>query len=111
MVKFITENWEIFLSAITGLGAWFGGRKLKASEDKSAAATAHSQELENLKTIREMEKQLIEDMRASVENLKAMISDYQSMILQKDTVIKEYRSVIEQQKKNLEKCKISCGMK
>ena len=50
------ENWEIITGAFASVVAFFGGRKMKKADEKTAFANAESAELENLKTVRDAEK-------------------------------------------------------
>jgi putative NADH-flavin reductase len=110
MKDFIVEYGD----KIGGLAAivlsWIGGRKLKASTDKKAAAEARNSELENLGIVRNAEKELISDMRTHLKALAEINNELKKIIQDKDLVIKEYNVIITRQKAKLKKCKESCGL-
>lgn len=104
MKELIIEHWEKLAVLVSGAFGFFGGRKIKKSNEKSA-------ELENLKTIREMEKQLVDDTKKQVEELREMIGSLQEIINQKDIIISEQEEIIKTQRKQLDKCKTQCKIK
>ena len=110
MKDFIVSHWDNIALALSGIAAWFGGRKIKESTDKKAAAEAKNSELENLGIVREAEKQLIGDMREHLRELAEINNELKKIIDDKDMVIKEYKLVINKQKATLKKCKESCGI-
>jgi putative NADH-flavin reductase len=110
MKDFIVEYREIIGGCVGIVLSWIGGRKLKASTDKKAAAEARNSELENLGIVREAEKQLIGDMRTHLKELAEINNELKKIIDDKDMVIKEYNVIITRQKAKLKKCKESCGL-
>lgn len=101
MKHWVVENKEWVIGVITGFFGWFGSQKMKKSNEKSA-------ELENLKTIREMEKELVEDTKKQVEELREMVSEMQKIIDDKDRIISEQRKLINLQNQQLQICKEKC---
>ena len=61
-MEFLIDNKELLLSALTGIIAFVTGRKTKKINEKSA-------ELQNLETVRVVEKQLLQDMREQIDKL------------------------------------------
>ena len=102
MKQFLVENREWLIGVVTTITAWFGGRRLKKSNEKNA-------ELQNLLTIREMEKQLVEDARKNSEELREIIKEMQDIIDNKDNVIKEQKALLLKQRKALERYKNKYG--
>lgn len=102
MKHFLLENNEWLIGIVTTIMAWFGGRKLKNSNEKNA-------ELQNLLTIREMEKQLVEDARQNSEELREIIKEMQDIIDNKDNVINEQKALLLKQRIELEKYKKKYG--
>lgn len=105
------EYLEFIMPSLTAIIAFFSGREIQKANTKKAVEDAKNSELQNLSTVREAEKQLIGDMRTHLQELAEINNELKNIIAQKDAVIKEYKQVIEQQKKNLEKCKVQCGLK
>ena len=95
MKNFLLENKEWLIGIVTTVVAWIGGRGLKKSKEKSA-------ELQNLLTIREMEKQLVEDAVKNSEELREVIKEMQEILENKDNVIKEQKTLLLKQRKELE---------
>lgn len=99
MQNFLTNNWETLASigggVISGVIGFFSGQKMKKNNEKSA-------ELENLKTVRDMEKQLILDYKEQVTEFRQLIDDLQLIIDEKDDIIKKQQLKIAKQKKELE---------
>jgi hypothetical protein len=62
MNTFIAKNWEFIVGVIGSLGIFFSGLKLKFHNEKTT-------ELENLKTVRIIEKDLLNDMKIQIEEL------------------------------------------
>ncbi|MCT4665606.1 MAG: hypothetical protein N4A45_10270 [Flavobacteriales bacterium] len=96
MKHWIIENKEWIAGSIATLSAWFGGRKLKKTNEKSA-------ELENLKTLREIEKEVVTETRNYVDELMEIIKN-------KDKIIEEQKKIISRQREQLQKCKVSCNI-
>jgi len=103
MIEFIKNYWDNIFLALSAIAAWFTGRKIQASTNKEAEANAVGVELGNLKTVREVEKQLLEDMRANILELMRMLNE-------QEVVIRESRLLIARQIKQLEKCKSDCKL-
>lgn len=83
MGKFLIENWQIIIGAIGTGGAWFGAQKLQKINAKTT-------ELENLKTVREMEKGLIADMETQIEKLKTNNNVLQGIVNEQNKLINKY---------------------
>ena len=98
MDSFIKDNWQAVGGLVGMVATFFGGRRIKKSNAKSA-------ELENLAAVRDMEKQLIEDYREQLNEFRKLIDDMQIFINEKDLIIKEQRVKIAEQQKQLLKCK------
>ena len=110
MKEFIIQYGDKIGGFIAIVLSWIGGRKLKASTDKKAAAEARNSELENLGIVREAEKELISDMRTHLKALGEINDELKLIIKDKDTVIREYNIIMTRQKAKLKKCKESCGV-
>tara|TARA_R110002124_G_scaffold148927_9_gene314603 strand:- start:5669 stop:5968 length:300 start_codon:yes stop_codon:yes gene_type:complete len=91
----IVENKEWLVGLVTTVGAFFGGRKMKKNNEKSA-------ELENLKVIREMEKELIADAKSHIEELRKIIDH-------KDGIIEDQKKIIAKQERFLNLYKSKYG--
>lgn len=58
----IAENWQQISLAISGIIAFFAGRKTKKNAEQSG-------ELQNIEKVREIEKALLEDMEEQIKKL------------------------------------------
>jgi hypothetical protein len=105
MIDLIKSHWDNIFLALSAVAAWFTGRKIQASTNKEAEANAVGVELQNLKTVREVEKQLLEDMQENVTNLLAINTELKGIISQLETVIKESKAIISKQNKEIARCK------
>ena len=94
MKNFLIENKEWLIGLIASISAFFGGRKMKKSNEKSA-------ELQNLATIREMEKQLFDDMEERFDKLQQINTDLQNLISQQKIIISEQKIIITKQNRFL----------
>ena len=95
-MNFIEENWQGLLGVIGTAGAYVGGLKMRKQNE-------HTKDLENLSTIRLMEKQLIEDSRAAADELREIITEMKALIAQKDAIISSQNDIIRKQKRILNK--------
>lgn len=75
--KFLIENWQIIAGLIGSAVAYKGGLHIQQTNEKTA-------ELENLKTVREMEKGLVDDMKAQVDKL-VEVNDYLKRLVEEQT--------------------------
>ena len=102
MKDFIIDNKEWLIGVVASISAYFGGRKTRKSNEKSA-------ELQNLGTIRDLEKELVEDAINQIEELREIIEVNKAIIEQKDAIIKEQEKIIAQQNKFLDLYKKKYG--
>jgi len=61
-MDFIQNNWKIIAEMIGGIVIFFAGRKSKKQSEKT-------DELENIKIVRQIEKDLLDDMREEIKEL------------------------------------------
>lgn len=73
MGKFIVENWEGIAALFGTAVSFFVGRKSKKNTETSG-------ELENIKVVREIEKDLLTDMRERVTELIAIGNEQEILI-------------------------------
>jgi len=92
MIKFLIENWLGISGTVGTAIAWIGSVAYKRQQDKNSAK---STELENIKTVRLIEKELLIDMQGQVDKL-IEINAY-------------LRKVNEEQSKDLIKYKLKYG--
>jgi len=98
ILKFIFENIELFIGlATTFLGYWFGA-KTRKNQEKSG-------ELQNLITLRQVEKQLIKDMKDSIKEYQEVIINLNAIIDKKDKIITRLKNIVDKQQKELNKYK------
>lgn len=98
ILKFIIDNIELFIGLITTfLGYWFGS-KTRKNQEKSG-------ELQNLITLRQVEKQLINDMKNSIKEYQEVITNLNAIIEKKDEIIARLKAIVDKQQKELEKYK------
>ena len=95
MKVFLYENWQYLITIIGSAIAYVVGDTRGKRQRK---ANDRSSELENLKTVREMEKQIVDDVKAKVEELREINSGLQTLIDQKDEIIDKQQEVIDQQR-------------
>lgn len=88
MFKFIEDNWQIVAGLIGSAVAYLGGLKIQRQSVRTS-------ELENLKTVREMEKTLLNDMKTQVDQL-VEVNNY-------------LKKVVEEQQKSINKYKQKYG--
>lgn len=86
MIEYITENKEWLVGAIATLSAWFGGRKMKKTNEFSA-------DLENLKTLREIERELVDEAQRNVTELRDTIKQLKKIIENQDVFLSRYRKL------------------
>lgn len=77
MNTFIAKNWEILIGLIGTFGLFVSGLKLKHQNEKTT-------ELENLKTVRTIEKDLLNDMKNQIEEL-VKLNNYLKGIVETQT--------------------------
>jgi len=89
LVNYLIENWETISLAVGGVVAFFTGRKTKKISNQSS-------ELDNLKTVREIEKQLVEDMKVQIidllqvnNNLELIVKAYETKYGKLHTEVEE----------------------
>ena len=82
------KNWEVLAGIIGSLGLFFSGLKLKFHNEKTT-------ELENLKTVRIIEKDLLNDMKIQIEEL-VKLNNY-------------LKDIVETQTKEISRYKIKYG--
>lgn len=83
MTDFITKNWEIISGMIGTAVVWWGSQKLKRQSEKTS-------ELENMKTVREIEKSLLEDMQGQVNKLIEQNNYFKKVINEQEKIINKY---------------------
>jgi len=103
MKHWIIENRDWVIGVVSTITAWFGGRKLKKSNEVSA-------DLNNLSEIRKMEKALVDDAQEIIKDLRETIDSLQNLIQEKNKFISEQKKVIDSQRKALNKCKHNCNV-
>jgi hypothetical protein len=85
MNEFISKNWEVIAGLIGTSSLFFSGLKFKRQNEKTT-------ELENLKTVRGIEKSLLEDMRVQIDEL-VKLNNYLKGIVEIQTIqIAQYRT-------------------
>lgn len=62
MMDFLLNNWSEISLAIGGVGAFLVGKRTRKNDNESG-------ELQNIEKVREIEKQLLEDMDDQIEKL------------------------------------------
>ena len=67
VIQYIYDHWEAFGGVIAAIAAFFGGRKTKKITDRSG-------ELENLQTVRDLEKQIVIDVKGQIQELREINS-------------------------------------
>lgn len=77
MNTFIAKNWEFIVGAVGSVAIFFSGLKMKWQNEKTT-------ELENLKTVRIIEKGLIDDMKFQIEEL-VKLNNYLKGIVETQT--------------------------
>ncbi|WP_281681818.1 hypothetical protein [Zunongwangia profunda] len=89
-MEFWKDNWQAVIGTlttiITGLAAWFGGRKIKKSNEKTEEATALKNMQEVYDTLTKQIQNDFNNLREEVKDLKAENRDQRKglMALQKD---------------------------
>ena len=85
MKDFLLNNWQIILGFLGTGGAWFGALKIKKQNERTL-------ELENMKTVRAMEKALLEDMEAQVTKLIANNERLEKIVTEQAKTIRKYET-------------------
>ncbi len=98
MWSFIIENKVWFVGLITGFFSFLGGRKTKKNQEEAG-------ELQNLKTVREIEKQLFDDMAIRIDEYKQLSDDLLKIIEEKNKIIEDQKKMIINQKREIVKLK------
>lgn len=83
MIEIISKNWEIISVTFGGIIAWFGAQKLKKQNEKTS-------ELENIKTVREIEKTLLDDMKTQVNQLIENNNYLKKVVNEQEEIINKY---------------------
>jgi uncharacterized protein YcbK (DUF882 family) len=85
MNSFIVKNWEV-LAGLFGTSVLFiSGIRLKRQNEKTT-------ELENLKTVRSIEKALIDDVKLQVEELLKLNNYLKGIVDTQKNIIDKYRA-------------------
>jgi hypothetical protein len=84
MKKLIFENWEIIAGLIGSVFAYFGGLKVQRQSVRTS-------ELENIKTVREIEKTLLTDMKTQVEQIVEVNSYLKKVVEEQEKTIRKYK--------------------
>jgi len=96
--KFLLDNIGLIIGLMTTvLGYWFGS-KTRKNQEKSG-------ELQNLITLRQVEKQLIKDMKDSIKEYQEVITNLNAIIDKKDKIITRLKAIVDKQQKELDKYK------
>jgi len=84
MVKFISDNWQIIAGLVGSAIAYVGGIKIQRQSVRTS-------ELENLKTVREMEKTLLNDMKQQVDQIVEVNNYLKKVVDEQEKTIKKYK--------------------
>ena len=84
MKKFIIDNWQIIAGLIGSAIAYVGGLKIQRQSVRTS-------ELENLKTVREMEKTLLTDMKTQVDQLVEVNNYLKKVVAEQEKAINKYK--------------------
>lgn len=121
--QFMLDNWSWLSSIVVGVSTWFGGQKFQKMKETTL-------ELENERTVRELEKQLVLDSKKyidrvreevkeqieevkqtakiQVDELKELVKGLENIIDSKDSIIDQQQIIINRQQKQLELCQKTC---
>lgn len=88
MVKFIIENWLTLCGTIGSVILWAGKIVYDRRNWKNEAK---STELDNIKTVRVIEKELLADMEQQVNKLIEANNYYRKIINEQDKTINKYK--------------------
>lgn len=91
MKQWLLDNWEIIAGLIGSALTYLLGTKKRKTEGKTT-------ELENLQTIRDLEKQIVDDVKSQIDELREINNGLQVLIEQKDEIIEKQQNVIDQQR-------------
>ena len=83
MIDFFKNNWTEVTLAIGGVASFFAGRKTKKNTEQTG-------ELENIKIVREIEKDLLADMRDQIDKLIQTNNVMESIIRRQSLKIRQY---------------------
>lgn len=92
MIEWILQNKEWLGGLVLGFFSFLTGRKTAKNQEESG-------ELENLKTVREVEKSLINDIKDSITGYKKIIDENEIVIANLKTIVSNQKKAIEKQKK------------
>jgi len=84
MKNFIANNWEVIAGLIGSVVAYFSGLKIQRQSVRTS-------ELENLKTVREMEKTLLNDMKTQVDQLVEVNNYLKKVVAEQEKSINKYK--------------------
>ena len=84
MKKFILDNWQIIAGLIGSAIAYVGGLKIQRQSVRTS-------ELENLKTVREMEKTLLNDMKTQVDQIVEVNNYLKKVVAEQEKTINKYK--------------------
>ncbi|QHB38614.1 hypothetical protein pippi81_gp050 [Flavobacterium phage vB_FspM_pippi8-1] len=84
MKEIIVGNWEIIAGLIGSVFAYFGGLKIQRQSVRTS-------ELENIKTVREIEKTLLEDMKTQVDQLVEVNNYLKKVVNEQEKSINKYK--------------------
>lgn len=85
MKEIIVGNWEIIAGLIGSVFAYFGGVKVQRQSVRTS-------ELENIKTVREIEKTLLTDMKTQVEQIVEVNSYLKKVVEEQEKTIRKYKN-------------------
>lgn len=91
MENFFIDHKEWIAGIIASVVMFFTGRKSKKISEESS-------QLQNLKTIRELEKQLVEDVKNQIIELREINTGLLLLIEEKDEIIDKQQEIIDQQR-------------
>lgn len=84
MKNFIVEYWEVIAGLIGSAIAYLGGAKMQRQSVRTS-------ELENIKTVREIEKTLLDDMKAQVNQLVEVNSYLKKIVDEQEKTLKKFK--------------------
>jgi hypothetical protein len=84
LIKIFTEYWSEISLAISGVAAFFAGRKGRKTND-------HSSELDNIVKVREIEKKLLIDMEEQINKLIKTNNELENIVAKQATLILCYK--------------------
>lgn len=84
MKELIAGNWEIVAGLIGSVVAYFSGLKVQRQNVRQS-------ELENIKTVREIEKTLLDDMKGQVNQLVEVNNYLKKVVDEQEKSINKYK--------------------